>query len=152
MFTVQKSLAVDFLEHPCHCEVSPSGMSCLRDLKISINEPLFKNLAANARVDSSDFRESTQWKADCALLVVFGIPGVPVEQFASQIDSSFVAEKNPLSSVQMIFSPDFFAMAIMAIWSSKTFDRSSLPENVQLAPKESQRMQRYIPTNNHLGV
>ena len=97
-----------FLDQPCHCEVTPSGMSCLRDLKISINEPLFKNLAANARVDSSDFRESTQWKADRALLVVFGIPGIPVEQVASQIDSSFVAEtKSPIFCADDIFTSFF---------------------------------------------
>ena len=118
-----------FLDHPCHCEVTPSGMSCLRDLKISINEPLFKNLAANARVDSSDFRESTQWKADRALLVVFGIPGIPVEQVASQIDSSFVAEtKSP------IFCADYFHQFFLP-WPSWPSD---LPK--RLTDQVSQKM------------
>jgi hypothetical protein len=47
---------------------------------------------------------------------VFGIPGIPVEQVASQIDSSFVAEtKSPIFCADDIFTSFFFAMAIMAI-------------------------------------
>jgi hypothetical protein len=39
---------------------------------------------------------------------VFGIPGIPVEQVASQIDSSFVAEtKSPIFCADDIFTSFF---------------------------------------------